>query len=78
MNEIKRDGITYDPSRTYWVAGARSAWDTVVIGLYVSKEAVDKDYPPSLHGHRSVSREANQKEINQFFKLGEYAENFKP
>jgi hypothetical protein len=63
--QIERDGIIYNPNKTYWVAGPRSAWDDVRIGLYESKDAVDADYPIGY----SVAAKATKAEVKSFFKL---------
>lgn len=65
---IKRE-FEYKEGQTYWVMSPRSAWDTVIIGLFQSKRDVDINSPfPFGHG-RSLARKATQKEVNEFFGL---------
>lgn len=65
MLQSEKNSIKYDPKKTYWVAGSRSAWDTVVIGLYETKEAVKADWPQ----HPNCARPATDKEVKEFFNL---------
>lgn len=58
-------GMLYVPGKTYWVAGARSAWDTVLIGLYESENDVIGDFPQCP----KCAREATKLEVNQFFNI---------
>ena len=61
---IKRN-FPFIEGKKYYYIGARSAWDTVEIGLYNSKEAAFLDVPIGFD--KSIVKEADQKRINNFF-----------
>lgn len=63
-NEIfHHSGMKYVENKKYYVAGARSAWDTVPVGLYDTHELAIADWPDNP----KCIREATQIEINNFF-----------
>lgn len=57
--------MIYSPNTTYYVCGARSAWDTVKIGLFDNKKEAEGCFPQCPQ----CVREATQKEINEFFSI---------
>lgn len=66
MSIISRDGLVYDPVKTYYVVGARNAWDVVPIGLFGSKDDAHGYFPLSSS---SIIRKATRLEINTFFNI---------
>lgn len=59
--------FAYEKDKTYWVAGARTAWDTVPIGLYESRDTLVNDWDGM--DVSKFARHATQKEIIDFFGL---------
>lgn len=66
-NEIIKDGIKYEPGKTYFVAGGRSAWDTVPVGLFNTYNEAANSFPD--HKPETFVRKATDKEVKQFFNL---------
>ena len=57
-------------TQKYYVMGARSAWDTVEIGLYNSYSEALKDLP--IGSSPNIIREATSKEIETFLNKNNY------
>ena len=64
---IKWD-FPYVPNKDYYVVMARSAWDTVPIGLYDTFNSAHADFPTM---RKENIRKATQLEIDNFFGLVE-------
>ena len=60
---IKRD-FPYIQNKDYFVVGPRSAWDTVPVGLFESKDSAHGAFPCS---DASIIRKATKQEIIDFF-----------
>lgn len=58
--------MVYKKGHTYYVVGARSAWDTVPVGLFESFDSAHGAFPMSKP---NIIRKATEKEIKEFFKL---------
>jgi hypothetical protein len=57
---------TYIKGHTYWVVGPRNAWDTVNVGLFMSKDAAHGQFPMSKP---DIIRNATESEIKEYFNL---------
>lgn len=65
-NIIKHhSGMIYNPNKTYYVCGARNAWDTVKIGLFDNEAEAKGSFPE----HPKCVRQATNKEVNEFFNI---------
>lgn len=51
-------------NKKYYVVGPRSAWDTVPVGLFESRDSAHAAFPMS---NASIIREATQQEIKDYF-----------
>ncbi len=67
MKQTQIRPFDYIDGKKYFVAGARSAWDTVKVGLYENYEDAARNWPE--HKDKRFIREATQAEIAQFFDL---------
>jgi hypothetical protein len=56
-----------EPGHTYWVMGSRSAWDNVLIGLFYSKQEVDRGSSYPFGKTQSIARPATEMEVDNFF-----------
>lgn len=66
MIATQNKGMQYIPNKKYYVVGARSAWDTVPVGLFWSIDAAHEAFPMIK---ADIIREATQAEIAQYFNL---------
>ena len=66
---IKRD-FEFIVGKKYYYLGARSAWDTVEIGLYESKQKALYDVP--IGYDESIVKEADFNRIAKFFGIAPY------
>jgi len=58
-------GMKFIPGKDYFVCGARSAWDTVKIGLFDTKKSAEGAFPQNPE----CVRKATDKEIKDFFNI---------
>jgi len=66
LQEIKHhSGMIYNPNTKYYVCGARSPWDTVLIGLFDNKKEAEGCFPQ----YPQCVRPATDKEIKTFFNI---------